>query len=194
MNKNEQLTQSALQLFWEKGFHQTRIEDIVKHAKTGKGTFYLYYKDKEEVYLKALHALFLELKNTLTWVDLEIKEEVNVDQIFLQEAHKITKTLTDNKLCALIYFREGRSIGPLVAKMIENFGKDLLGHASQTYQHLIDLNILPPINSSILAICVMGAIEKVYEQWLFGHIDLSEEQVIKNVYLFLSRALDLSEI
>ncbi|TNF05177.1 MAG: TetR/AcrR family transcriptional regulator, partial [Deltaproteobacteria bacterium] len=43
-DKSELLMQASLEVFLEKGFHPTRIEDIIARAKVGKGTFYLYYK------------------------------------------------------------------------------------------------------------------------------------------------------
>jgi len=47
------LTQMALELFCEKGIYWTKIEDITEKADVGKGTFYQYFKAKEDL-LRAL--------------------------------------------------------------------------------------------------------------------------------------------
>ena len=47
--KRNQLLKSAYYLFTKKGFYKTTIQDISKRAGVGKGTFYLYFKDKEEI-------------------------------------------------------------------------------------------------------------------------------------------------
>ena len=51
--KNERsrmlLMESAYELFIEKGFHKTTIAMISDRAGLGKGTFYLYFRDKEDV-------------------------------------------------------------------------------------------------------------------------------------------------
>ena len=39
----------AEQLFIEKGYENTAVSDIVKKAKVAKGTFYYYFKTKEEI-------------------------------------------------------------------------------------------------------------------------------------------------
>ncbi len=44
--KKEAILASAFQLFTEQGINDTSVADIVKHASLGKGTFYLYFKDK----------------------------------------------------------------------------------------------------------------------------------------------------
>lgn len=47
--KKSALFSSAYELFITKGFHETAISDIVKKAGVAKGTFYLYFKDKNDL-------------------------------------------------------------------------------------------------------------------------------------------------
>jgi AcrR family transcriptional regulator len=44
-----ELLSSALELFVERGFAATRLEDIAARAGVSKATFYLYYDNKEEL-------------------------------------------------------------------------------------------------------------------------------------------------
>ena len=48
-NKKTRLLVTAFKLFTEKGLKDTSIQDIVDNADVGKGTFYLYFKDKYEI-------------------------------------------------------------------------------------------------------------------------------------------------
>jgi AcrR family transcriptional regulator len=41
---------AALEVFAEKGFAAARLDDIAKRAGVSKGTLYLYFKDKEELF------------------------------------------------------------------------------------------------------------------------------------------------
>ena len=45
-----ELTASALELFVEKGFAATRLEDVAKRAGVSKGTLYLYFDSKEDLF------------------------------------------------------------------------------------------------------------------------------------------------
>lgn len=47
--KKTKLLDTAFNLFTKKGVKDTSIQDIVDNANVGKGTFYLYFKDKEEI-------------------------------------------------------------------------------------------------------------------------------------------------
>lgn len=48
-NKRDRLLRSALELFLEKGPGSTSIDDIVQRAGVAKGTFYLYFKDRNDI-------------------------------------------------------------------------------------------------------------------------------------------------
>lgn len=47
----QRLLTAARKLFVEKGYHQTRPQDISKAADVGHGTFYLHFKDKKACFL-----------------------------------------------------------------------------------------------------------------------------------------------
>ncbi len=46
----QELLQAALQLFVEKGFAATRIDEVARLAGVSKGTLYLYYPSKEDLF------------------------------------------------------------------------------------------------------------------------------------------------
>jgi AcrR family transcriptional regulator len=56
------LTQTALQLILDKGYEAISIQDITDRADLGRGTFYIHFKDKEELVWSAFHDLFQELE------------------------------------------------------------------------------------------------------------------------------------
>lgn len=48
-DKESRLLKTAFTLFTEKGIKDTSIQDIVDNANVAKGTFYLYFKNKEDI-------------------------------------------------------------------------------------------------------------------------------------------------
>ena len=46
----QELLAAALDLFGEKGYASTRLEDVAKRAGVSKGTLYLYFTNKEELF------------------------------------------------------------------------------------------------------------------------------------------------
>lgn len=64
----------AARLFHERPFHEVRLEDVAAEAQVGKGTLYIYFKDKDELYLSLIRDGFSKLIDRLTQ-DLEGDEE-----------------------------------------------------------------------------------------------------------------------
>ncbi|MEO0302002.1 MAG: TetR/AcrR family transcriptional regulator [candidate division WOR-3 bacterium] len=52
-NKNK-ILESAISVFLEKGFYNARVEDIAEKAGIAKGTVYLYFKDKRDLFLSSI--------------------------------------------------------------------------------------------------------------------------------------------
>ena len=57
--RREDILNSAILLFREKGFHETSITDIIQHSSTGRGTFYGYFDNKEELFFECADKVFL---------------------------------------------------------------------------------------------------------------------------------------
>ena len=81
--RRHQLIDIARSLFAERGYHDAKVEDIVAVAQVAKGTFYLYFSSKEEIFLALAEA---KLKNwvaiaraagfELTWQDIDALSRV----------------------------------------------------------------------------------------------------------------------
>lgn len=57
---------AAMQLMNKKGFDNTTIAEISKKANVSVGTFYLYYKTKEDIYVELYQKADVYFKNNVT--------------------------------------------------------------------------------------------------------------------------------
>ena len=68
----ERIIKSAIKLFADKGFHETKVEEIATESGVAKGTVYLYFRSKEEIMMSCFEFIFSRaLKN------YEIPDELN---------------------------------------------------------------------------------------------------------------------
>ncbi|KYQ70929.1 TetR/AcrR family transcriptional regulator [Acinetobacter pragensis] len=51
----EEVTESAMDVFWRKGFAATSIQDLVEETGLSRSSLYSTFRNKEELYQKALH-------------------------------------------------------------------------------------------------------------------------------------------
>jgi AcrR family transcriptional regulator len=56
------LLEAGLRVFGERGYHASRVDDVVRAAKASHGTFYLYFTNKEDL----LRALAVDCAHELT--------------------------------------------------------------------------------------------------------------------------------
>ena len=64
-NKEKLLIDSAIKLFWKYWPKKTSIDEIVGKAGVAKWTFYLYFKNKEDIYKKIIDKHFLYSKEKM---------------------------------------------------------------------------------------------------------------------------------
>ncbi len=62
MQTRQRLIQATLQLVLDKGFDAISIQDITDKADLGRGTFYIHFKDKEEVVWTAFEEMYQQLE------------------------------------------------------------------------------------------------------------------------------------
>ncbi|MGA1863063.1 TetR/AcrR family transcriptional regulator [Deferribacter thermophilus] len=56
-NTLDKIIEAAIKIFAQKGFWKTKVSDIVREAGVAQGTFYLYFKSKEDCFYDLLSYL-----------------------------------------------------------------------------------------------------------------------------------------
>ncbi len=106
--KKERLLKESLELFIEKGFDQTSIEDITGKAGVAKGTFYNFFEKKEDVLLyyldremvKSRHEIQQNIGDMKTIVDkLELLIITYLKYIFRDKG--FAKVLVRERICKM---------------------------------------------------------------------------------------------
>src|ERR1043166_4084242 len=58
LQRRADILRAAESVFADKGYHEASIEEIARVAEYGTGTVYLYFKDKETLYLELVEEKF----------------------------------------------------------------------------------------------------------------------------------------
>lgn len=73
-NRKEQIIRAARLLFSRKRYDRVLMDEIAKMAGCAKGTMYLYFKTKEELYLELLLQDSAHLQQIVRHISSEVKE------------------------------------------------------------------------------------------------------------------------
>lgn len=101
MNKRkEHVIQKAHELFIEKGYHATSIQDILNHSRISKGSFYNYFPSKGDLFkavFTSIHNQLIEERDALL-----IGEDLSDIDIFIKQVNLIMKVNRLNKILQLV--------------------------------------------------------------------------------------------
>ncbi len=84
MNKQIKIIKSALKVISRKYFKEVTLDEIAKEADIAKGTLYLYFKDKEDLYLNCVLFVIEAMKRT-------VAESLKEEDDFFESCGKIMK-------------------------------------------------------------------------------------------------------
>lgn len=96
--RRSQIVDVSLELFDRKGYERTTISDIVKRARVAQGTFYYYFKSKDEILNAIIERWMIELKKVLQEVVQE--DKTNAVYKFFNSILQIQKISVRHRILA----------------------------------------------------------------------------------------------
>lgn len=100
MNERKQhVIKMAHQLFMEKGYQATSIQDILNYSGISKGTFYNYFSSKSELLIALFKLIYKQLEKDRN--DLLIGQDPGNIHIFIKQVELQLETNRANKLISL---------------------------------------------------------------------------------------------
>ena len=109
---------AAHRVFAEKGFHDATIDKVAKEAKVAKGTVYLYYRSKRDLYWAALeHGILEMLEKTRAEIEAAETTEAKI-HAFIESK---VKYFDENREFFKIYYSEFGNALTHPAQCFKNF-------------------------------------------------------------------------
>jgi AcrR family transcriptional regulator len=96
----ERLLESGKRLFSQKGYYATSVEDIVESAGFSKGTFYFYFKSKEELFKSLVEEMHLNIVKRLEGF---LERELPLEDALIEHAKVFLEDIYQNRHIAQIF-------------------------------------------------------------------------------------------
>lgn len=159
----ERILDASLSIFSRKGYHNTRLDEIVDESETSKGAIYFHFPNKERLFI----ALVDQFANLL---------ERNVVEAIQEEEKGIGRVQAALKACLETFGRYRRPAKILLVQAVglgttfenkRNEINDRFAYLIQTYlDESIEVGDIPPVDTEIVSIAWMGAIYNVIIRWV----------------------------
>lgn len=138
--------EKARDLFWEKGYHATSMQDLVSQMKVNRGSMYDTYGDKHQLFIESLQNYARETYSEYKKAAIGEKSPFRSIELIIKKA--IQRSFEEEKVCMIV--KSSFEMAPLdnnireILKQLSNalisIFEDLIEKAQQTSEISIDKN------------------------------------------------------
>jgi AcrR family transcriptional regulator len=160
--RRKKLLNVAVRMFGRKGYHATTVPMIVRAANSSIGSFYFYFRNKEQIFAAVLETLGEQLSTALNEA---IRASGSAVLGQMKAAVKaLVQFLAENPQEARILIVESSGLG----KRLEAVRRQVIAsHTRSVEQALRALSgTLPPLHPATVASCWVGAVLEAVFHWL----------------------------
>ena len=169
LNHTVQIQEAAEKLFAEKGFHLTTVEEIAREANLAKGTIYLHFANKKDLFLsvieKKLHVLLEKIKVGITQgksFSEKIRLAIGVHLKFLENNanfFKITQTFPEQ-------FK--KELEEKLLQRVIKINSQYLALVDSLIKQGIKEGEIKNLNPRKLAVILIGIVHSLTIYWVYG--------------------------
>lgn len=192
MSENETRTrilEAAVRVFAEKGYHETRVDDIVAESQTSKGSVYFYFPSKQEIFL-ALVDTFAGL------LEARLIEAIQSEERGVQQVNAAL-------WASLRFFSQYRPMAKIALVQAVGLGvvfENRRRQINDRFTHIIQLRLeqaiqdgsIHPVNAELTARAWVGALNEIVIHWMFTGEPQIEES-IPHIRALLLRSIGIAE-
>jgi AcrR family transcriptional regulator len=159
--RRAQLIDAAREVFSRKGYHEATVDDITRAAGVAKGTFYLYFHEKREIYYELVRSFLQHVKDIGASVKREVKTPGDFFARCEQAAAELVRVFTEHHGLARLAYRESMSLDAELEKMLRDFYRDLAHVEAENIKLGIELGLFRSVDPLICAYAHIGMVERV---------------------------------
>lgn len=153
---------AALRVFSRKGYHEARIADIVEESLIARGTFYLYFQNKNAIFLELLDQLLGQLRASVIGVDLA-PGAPPVEAQLLATAERIFQAVHSNRALAKVIFRYAVGLDREADHKLAQFYAELRGYIGQSLRLGQQAGLVRQLDLPMASLCILGSIKQLIE-------------------------------
>ena len=175
------LLDAARQVLSSKGYHRTKVADIVRAANVGVGTFYLYYPTKEALFVALVEDVVRLLRAQVDELQRSVTDPVTLARVRNETFFRFANEHRD---LFRIVFGHGDEFHDVVRRAQQLFIADVAENLRQGMQ----TGAFRPGNPELLAHAFTGVALQVVHWWV-EHSSMPVEEVSQAVLDFLMHGL-----
>ncbi|MBN1821137.1 MAG: TetR/AcrR family transcriptional regulator [Prolixibacteraceae bacterium] len=176
-DKREQILETSLKLFVERGFHNTPTSLIAKEAGVATGTLFHYFKTKEEL----INSLYLEIKDDMIAVLVNKIDTHDTIKAKLKQVFMNSVFWAFNKPFQQLFFMQ-YSHSPYIDQITKDQGMQRFSGILEIIEDGKKTEILKNISTALLFEMAQGFINGTIKYFRENQQKLKDQTELENAF------------
>jgi len=180
--KKKHIINTATKIFAVNGYHGTTVKDVVEGAELSVGTFYFYFKNKEDLFETLYDEMAEEFFNALCNSLENINNELDLG--FSKAITFFLKVIEKNRPLARILLIEAVGLNPRFEQKRSEVTQKFVSYTAMHFERvkLSGKASIPDVN--VFSLAFIGTLYNVIMQWLqsSSNIGLTEYSYALTIY------------
>ncbi|MBS3787786.1 TetR/AcrR family transcriptional regulator [Candidatus Bipolaricaulota bacterium] len=168
----QKIEDAAVELFSNKGFHETSMRDLAAEAGVAIGTIYHHYEDKNQIMLKMIRRALEEREKTIQELnESNLPVKWQLEKVLRMHLERVQKNETRGKLV----LNQLRQPNKAFQQEFNRLYDELANYLTNLFQRGIETGEVTSCNPRVAAYALLGAVETVTLKAVAGKLELTEE-------------------
>jgi AcrR family transcriptional regulator len=185
--RQRQLLDAAILVFGARGYHRTQVSDIIKQADVARGTFYLYFKSKREIFDTIMTELFEQVSSQIKTLPHDATDKI--PEQLMGNIERITNLLLDNPPLTKILFNESVGLDTELDERLKKFYGQILDYIRRGLRQGQEMGFVREGDHRILSMTLLGSLKEVFYQYLLGTERPEREDINREIFRFVIAAI-----
>lgn len=160
----ERILEAAVSVFANKGYHETKVDDIVAKSNTSKGSFYFYFPSKQDIFLALVDTFADLLENRLMErVRAETSGVARVDLAL----RVCLETFGQYRGLAKIALVQATGLGHVFEEKRRAVNDRFIAFIKKNLEEAIAEGGIPPLDTDVAACAWIGALNEIVLRWVY---------------------------
>ncbi len=157
------LLDAAAELFGVRGYYGTQVIDITERARTGIGTFYRHFTDKEDILRTLLEQFFERIRSQQVAIraGMELRPPLEQVEVVRETFRVILTALVGRPDITVTVFRFGYGVSERINAEIWRFVSTMTGDIVSDVTRAEAAGLIVVEHKDLLAHCVAGTVLQV---------------------------------
>lgn len=165
--RRDQILRHARAVFARKGYHDGSISDIVASARIARGTFYLYFKGKRDVFGTLLDGLLAELDARVQAVRLGPGQPPPLDQV-RENVRRVLELMVNEPQNTRLLLHHANALDRRSREVLQQFFARLEELIERSLRGGMEIGLVRPCDTRVVAACALGMVREVVERMALG--------------------------